>query len=796
MSILQDLRYAFRGLAKNPAFAIVCALTIGLALGVNTTLYAVVSSVLLKPLPYAQPERLVDLYETFEPNGFGSVSPANFLDWRRLNHAFQAFSAYAYFDPTLNGAGSAERLQAIAATADLFETLGVGPAIGRAFVPGEDGAGAPRVVVISDGLWRRLGGERALIGKEVKLNDVQATIIGVMPPTFRFPAGYDADAWTPLQFSPARAAMRDARDISVIGRLRSGTTIERATSDMRGIAAELERLYPKQQARRGVQIRPMSVDLSGRVRSPLLRMFGFVGFVLLIACANVANLLMARAAFRRREIAVRVALGAGRGRLIRQLLVESVVLSLAGAVAGIAFTAAGVRIIARLAAGVLPRAADIAVDPGVCAFLFGLAVLTGIVFGVLPALSASRVNLQQLLREGVGGAIGIRQRPVQAMLVAEFTLALMLLAGAGLMLKSFLLLTATPSGFDLRGVVSMHVSLPLQKYSATPPQSFYARVLERLRATPGIEGAGFISKLPLQEAGTNGAFEIEGRPPEPGRTPRAELRLVSPGYFRAMGIPVLRGRAIEDNDTASSPAVMVVNQALADRYFRAEDPVGHNINAFRSWRIVGTVGNVRQASLDEPSRPEIYVPISQIPQPAWVANMVLVARGEQTGATIRSGRAAIQSVDPAQPVFAVRTMDEVVARSLADRKLYVWLFAVFGGLALVLAAAGMYGVMSYLIVNRRREFGIRVALGGTQRQILLSVIGHALLLAGIGAALGLAAAAALTRLLSALLYEVKPIDAGVFAATTAILMLVAIGSAWIPAWRATKCDAAIALRDE
>ena len=800
-TMLQDIRFALRTFLKSPGFTVVAILALGLGIGANAALFSVINAVLLKPLSYQQPEGLVRIYETFLPRGFGSVSTPNFVDWRQQNHVFVSLEAFSQGSINLQGDAQPERIPLSTGTAGIFELLGAKPLQGRTFLPDEDQPGKPDVAVISERLWRRrFAADPKLLGATLTLDGKPATVIGIMPASFQFPPGSVAvDIWMPLQFSPNNLKQRGSHWMAVLGRLKPGVTIDSAAADMKQIAASLAQQYPDQQKGRSIIIRSLQEVLVGGIRPALLVLMGSVGFVLLIACANVANLLLARAASRKKEVAVRAALGASRTRLIRQFLTESILLALAGGVLGAFLGDEGVQALVYLASRQIPRATEVHLDGTVFLFLLGVCLFAGIIFGLVPAFQSARDDLQEGLREGgrSGGVGGRGERFRNALVVAEFALALVLLISAGLMLRTFLALNATESGMATRGVLVMSVSVPDGKYPNNSMwQRFYEPALNQIRALPGVRAAGIISLLPLQSWGTNGNFGIDNRPQgEPGHQPFAEYRSVSPGYFQALGIPILKGRDITSQDSANAPPTIIINDALARRYFPGEDPIGHKIVWNNACTIVGVAGNTHQAGLSADPLPEIYLPAAQ--RGNGISGMTLViSTSVDPSSMTHAIESAIRTVDPAQPVFGVKTMERVVTDSLSNQRLYAWLLGVFAGLALILASAGIYGVMSYLVTQRTQEFGVRMALGASTGDVLRMVLRQALVLIALGVAMGLGGAFAATRVLANFLFGVKPIDLATFAAVSAILIVVALVATYLPALRATKVDPMVALRYE
>ncbi len=798
--MLQDFRFALRTFLKSPGFTAVAILALALGIGANAALFSVINAVLLKPLPYAQPERLIAVFETFLPSGFGSVSAPNFFDWRKQNHTVDHLEAFSVGSLNLQSNGEPERIPSVLATAGLFDMLGARPIQGRTFLPDEDQPGKPHVVVMSERLWRRrFGADPKLLGSSIALDGQAATVIGIMPASFQFPAGsLTRNLWMPLQFNEDQLKERGNHWMAVVGRLKAGTTMAAADADMKQIAANLARQFPEQKGR-SVWMRSMQDVLVGNLRPVLLILMGSVGFVLLIACANVANLLLARAASRTREVAVRAALGASRVRLIRQFLTESILLALAGGAVGVFLADAGIQALTKFAPGQIPQATSIHLDGTVFLFLAAVCLLAGIAFGIVPAFQSTGRDLQTGLREGGrSGSAGIRSAGLRnALVIGEFALALVLLIGAGLLMRTFLALNATNPGLVTEGVLTMSVSVPDEKYpNYSMWQRFYSPALERIQALPGVRAAGIISLLPLQAWGWNGSFSIEGRPQEePGKQPLAEFRQISPGYFRAMGIRILKGRALGPEDSSTSPHVILINDALAKRYFPGQDPLGQKIN-WSEWRtIVGVVANTRQATLDREPMPELYFPAAQLSESISGMTFVISTSVEPSSVT-HAVTAAIQSVDPSQPVFGVKTMTEVVSDSLSNQRLYAWLLGVFSALALILASAGIYGVMSYLVTQRTQEFGLRMALGASTHNVLGMVLRQALLLIGTGLAIGLAGALGVMRVLTNFLFGVKPIDVPTFAAVSVVLTLVALLAAYLPALRATRVDPMEALRHQ
>lgn len=792
-----DFRYALRTLAKSPSFTLVAILALTLGIGANTAMFSIVNGVLLRPMPYRDASRLVRLYETYLPNGEGSASTLDFQDWREQNRVFDGLTAYHQVSRNLQNAGDPERIPALEATANLFDVLEAKPLQGRTFLPDEDQPGKHPVVVISERLWkRRFGADPKLVGNTIVLDSQQYTVIGIMPTEFEFPIEAPrADVWVPLYFNKPQDKNRGSHSFFVIGRLKPGIELPMARQQMDDIGRRLADQYPQSNAGRGVKIASLRETIVGDVRPTLVLLMGAVGFVLLIACANVANLLLARAAGRKKELAVRVALGAGRVRLARQFLTESLLLAFAGGIGGFLVALWGSDLLVTLCEGQLPRLARVAFDYRVFGFLLLVCLLTGILFGAAPALTASRTNLLPGLQESGRTSSSRGQRRFRGILVvAEIALALILMVGAGLLMKTFLAVTHINSGFIAENVLTVQVSLPQEKYPKdTAASRFYQPVLDRVRGIPGVRAAGWTLAVPLQTWGINGDFGIEGfHPDNAGKAPFAEFREITPGYFRAMGIPVLRGRDFSDQDGQETHLAAIVNQTLAKRYYKGQDPIGKRVEVWRpGWAtIVGVVGDVKQSKLNHNVRAEIYVPTRQLDLSGFSIPMSLVVSSVKVPPeTLTSAvRAAVHEVDPDQPIYNVKTMERVVAESVSDRRLYVFLFGVFAAIAVTLAAAGIYGVMSYSVTQRTQEIGIRLALGAPQSAIARMVVRQGLWMALLGVSLGLAGAWGLNRFLTRLLYGVKPTDPLILISVCLLLVAVAIVASYNPARRAMKLD--------
>ena len=805
--IARDVRYGFRMLRRSPGFAAVAVLTLALGIGANTAILSVVNAILLRPLAYADPERLVVLLH----RGYNPVAPANFLDWKSRTRSFETMGAAEAWAANLTSGDTPEKLSALRMTPEILPMLGVSPLAGRFFSADEASAGRDHVVLLSHGLWkRRFGSDPMAVGSAITLNGESYTVIGVMPPDFAFAPFWatDAEMWAPLDLSK-RAGNREGSSLRVFGRLRSGVSPASAAREVAAVTAVLEREFPG--TNRDVRVMPLQEKVVGNVRPVLLVILGAVALVLLIACANVANMLLARSSARRREIALRAAIGAGRGRLIRQLLTESVVLACVGGAAGVALGAWGLKALLAVAPESIPRLHDVRLDLRVLFATLGVALLTGIAFGLAPALEASATRISGALKEGGAagaGREGGRIRRVFAGL--EVAVALVLLVGAGLMIRSFVALQRIDPGFDPRGVVTLEVSVTGTAQAEPGRRAvLYPQILERFRALPGVRAAGAINHIPIAGDIWGLPYLVEGRPiPRPGETPTATYRAVMPGYFETMRIPILRGRDVAAGDTADAPGVVLVNEFLARRTWPGEDPVGKRI-AFDgsddnpAWlTVIGVVRNVVRAEWSDEPEDEAYLALAQRPalmnsrhpQEAY-ASFVVRTDGDPA-ALAPSLRAAVRDLDPTLPVSAVQTMREVVWQANGRARFQTWLLAVFAAAAALLAAVGIYGVMSYAVSRRSREIGVRMALGARPGEVLRLIVGQGMGVAAAGAAAGLAPALVLTRLMRSLLYGVPPTDLATYAAVGGGVLAIALVASYVPARRAARIDPAAALRAE
>ena len=806
---LQDIRYAWRILRRNPGFAFIAVLALALGIGATTAIFSVVDAVVLKPLPYKHPGQLVQLWMRFTgigiPNDQNATSAPEFQDLQR-NNSFWAIAAIDGASFNINIGGAPERIDAAMVSASFFPLLGVQAQVGRVFLPEEGRACHEHVVLLSDGLWRRrFGAERGVLGRKLIMNGQSNEIVGVMPPGFEMPR--DAEVWMPLVFSAADLSPdnRGSHGLDVIARIQPGLSLAQARADMASVSRrimEQNPSYPYKDYNFTVLLVPLLDQQIGEIKVALWVMLGAVGLVLLIACGNVANLLLARASARQREIAVRQALGVGRWRLTRQLLTESLLLALAGGAAGLALAFGAVRLLVAASAASFPRVAETRLDPGVLLFTLLVSLGTGILFGLAPALQAARQRTHDTLKEGGRGAAGGHSHRLRsALVVGELALSLALLAGSGLLIRSFLRLQDVDAGFRADGVLTMRVSLPEEKYTK-PEQArvFYRELLDRVRRLPGVDAAGATTGLPLVGNGWSGTTVIDTQAvPQKDRTPEADQRPVTPGYFEAMGIPLVRGRYFDQHDNETGAPVAIVDETMAQTYWPHRDAIGQHIKEMNDrapWRtVVGVVRHVRLRTLEAPSRVEFYWPYAQTLFPLRSMSLAIHTTADPR-LLARAVEKEVSAVDPDQPVYRVRTMSQVMAESVARRRLSMFLLAIFAGVALLLAAVGIYGVMSYAVAQRAHEMGIRMALGARSGNILWLVLGQSLRLTGLGLAIGLAGSLLLTRLLGSLLFHVKASDPVTYVMVAVFLAAVAQIASFLPAWRATGIDPVTALRQE
>lgn len=785
-----------------------------LGIGASTSIFTVVSAVLIRPLPYPESDRLVMVWETNPRFQIGidtlPVTPGSFMDWREQNNCFDQVAAFGASQINLSGGGEPERIAGASVSANFFELMRVTPQLGRAFRGEEEQPGTGHVVVISHSLWqRRFGGETDVIGRSLTLDGESYGVVGVAPAGFQFPragelpyfvgAAANTELWKPMALTGEFANRKRANhQLCVIARLNPGITRERAQAEMSAIASRIEQSIPDSQGI-GVKLVSLSEQVSGRVRTALLLLMGAILLVLLIACANVANLMLARGAARARELAIRAALGATRIRIIRQLITEALLLSLAAGVAGALLSLWGVRGLLALAGSSLPRAHEVGLNLGVLLFALAISLASCLIFGLAPALRASKTELNEALKQGpatIAGAARLRN----VLVIWEIALSTVLLIGAGLMIRSLVVLLNVDPGFRTDALV-MRIALPPSKYANANRQiDFFQEVSRRVESLPAIQSVALISSAPLGGGVYAGGFTIEGRveaPDAPDQT--ADRRMISPQYFKTLGIPLIEGRYFDDRDGQASPGVAIVSEGFARSFFPVDDPIGARIklggrDSTRPWlSIVGVVGDVRDAALESDARPCVYVPYPQFAG----SGMTLIARSSGDPSTLVSAiRQQVWSVDKDQAITDVKTMDQYVAESVSSRRANAWLLGVFAGLALVLASVGIYGVIAYSVARRERELGIRVALGATPSDLIALIVGRGLASVVAGVVLGLAGALALSRLMSSLLYRVSPADPVTFALVSVLMIAVATIASYLPARRASKADPLIALRSE
>ncbi len=801
----RDVRFGLRSLRRSPGFTVVALLCLALGIGANAALFSVLNAVLLRPLSFPEPERLVRVYETWGDKQLpGSVSVPNYRDWAEQSTVFEALTAWVGGSRNLQEAGNAERIRTVEATPNLFQMLRARPLRGRLFSPGQDEPGRSQVVVIGETLWRRrFGADPALVGRTIQLDGNPYLVIGILPAELSFPplSREGIDAWL-LRLPNPRIDSRGSHFLAVTGRLKPGASRGQAFAQLKQIAARLAKTYPDQQAGRSVKLMGLRESIVGETpRKALLILLAAVFLVLLIACANVANLLLARAAVRQREMAVRLALGAGRSRLVRQLLVESLVLALGGALLGLLLARWALAALTPLVRVALPVSGGIPLDGRVFLFLLAVAAFSGIAFGLVPALQAARGDVRESLVEGGRTTSGGRQQRFRSgLVVAEIALSLVLLVGAGLLLRGFLKVSGTEPGFVSRGVLTAHVAVPATTRPVVP--RFFRPLLDKVRALPGVRAAALISMIPVQEAWTNASYTVEGRPEPPlPQQPMAEIRMASPSFFNALGIPLLRGRDFTERDGEKGINVAIVNEVLVRQQFPGENPLGRRIRMGGDMKleIIGVVGAVHQAGLDQEPLAEVYLPYAgaegDYGELLTDAALVVKTAGSP-GALAPDLRRAVRAVDPGVPLYKMLTMEQVISDSLASRRLNLWLLALFAGIALALSAAGLYGVISYLVAQRTREIGMRMALGAQARDVIRLVMRQGSRLTLVGIAVGAAGALALTRGLESLLDGVSAHDPLTFLSIAILLAAVALFASWLPARRAARVQPIVAIRNE
>ena len=806
-TLRRDLRHGLRLLLRSPGFTIIAVAALAIGIGANTAVFSVVHTLLIQPLPYRDADRLAVIWEHNLPRDKKNnvVSPGNFIHWREMQRAFEDIAAVSgtvglNFTVTVTGAGDPEEVPVQLVTASFFSLLGVNPASGRPFTTEEDRPDN-RVVVISDRLWRRkFGADPGLLQKTITIDGTPRELVGVMPPGFSY-LDKTVDVWLPMGFS-AQSRTPRGRWINVAGRLKPGVTFEQAQQDMTRVHAELTRMFPDFNTGWTARVVPLREELTGNVRPALLILLAAVAFVLLIACANVANLLLARATSRQRELAVRAALGAGRMRIVRQLLAESLVLAVAGGTTGLLLAWWGLAVLRAVVAQKLPiqRLEAVAIDGWVLLFTVGISLGTGLVFGLVPALSVSGSTLNDALKDGGRSGSAARGRRTRAaFVITEVALAVILLAGAGLLIRSFVNLLNTSPGFNAERTLKMDVSLPSSRYrDAAQRIEFFQRLIDRVAALPGVQAAGAVSFLPLAGLGAATSYEVVGQPPPvKGEEPVCDVRVATNGYFKALEIPLVRGRwFIEDaaNDIKNS---VIINEAMARRHWPNEDPIGKRIkvswNDTREDEIIGVVGDVRHAALETDARATNYWPYRRFPYNTMT--LTVKASGDATS-HVNSIVSIVRHQDPMLAVADIRTLEQVIGDSVAERRLTMLMLAIFAGAALVLAAVGIYGVIAYSVTQRTQEIGIRMALGARQRDVLWMVVGNAMLLTGLGIAIGAVSGLLLTRVMRQLLFQVRPTDPMTFVAVAAVLSAVALTASVVPGRRAARVDPLVALRAE
>jgi putative ABC transport system permease protein len=790
-------------LLKNPGFTLIAVLTLALGIGANTAIFSVINGVLLSALPYPQPEQLTMVWLDNRRQGIPDdiTSYPNFVDWRDRNKTFQGMAGMTSSNVHLTGAGEPEEISAAIVSISFFQVMGVGPALGRGFTPEEERPGSDRVVILSHALWqRRFGGDPGILNKTISLSGITNTVVGIMPPGFQFPE--NTDMWRPLAPNDGMRSARFGFFLPVVGRLKPGVTRAQAQADLDVIANQIEQQFPDM-AGYGVNVVPVLEQTVGAIRRTLVILFLAVILVLLIACANVANLLLARASGRRREVALRAALGAGRWRIVRQLLTENMLLAALGGALGVLLAWWGLRLLVDLSPANIPRLENIRLDGHVLWFTLGLSLLTGLIFGLAPALQTTQLKLSETLKEGGRtGSGGRSARLIRGVLVVvEVAFTLVLLVGAGLLIRSFWRLQQVDPGFKTDNVLTLRLSLPRSRYTdGAQAVSFFERLQERLAALPGVASVSSTTDIMLQRLATSSTFTIENRPPDPSeQSLELPFDRVQPNYFQTMGIPLLQGRAFTAQDGRDSPRVAIVNETFVKRYFPNADPIGKRFtfgdggpNA-RWIAIVGVVRDTKRQGVDQPIRIESWMPLAQ--SPARSMEVVLRTTGDPL-ALGNAAREAVWSIDRDLPIPRMQTVEQNLSTRVAQRRLNMLLLGLFASVALVLAAVGIYGVMNYTVTQRTNEIGIRVALGAQTRDVLRLVVGEGMILALLGVVIGLVMTFAFTRLMASLLFGVSASDPLTFAAIAALLFGVALLACWIPARRATEVDPMVALRYE
>jgi predicted permease len=811
-TLLQDIRFGYRMLLKAPGFMAVAVIVLALGIGANTAIFSVVNTVLLRPLPYLQPDRLVQVWHTPPQSSFPgltrfSVSPANYLDWVNQNHSFEQMAIYGFMSFNLTGKGEPESILATRVSSNFFSVLRTQPMAGRVFSSEEDSSGHGNVVVISHSFWQsHFGANPNTVGQTISLNSEPYTIVGIMPAKFAFPTSSDpkfqTQMWAPIAWSDKDRAVRGNHNFLVIGRLKLDANLEQAKAEMNTISSRLEQQYPADDRGWGATVIPLREQMVGEVRSALMILLGAVGFVLLIACANVANLVLVKTLARQKEIAIRTALGASSFRVLRQILAETLMLSLGGGLLGLAVAHFSVRLIVAFLAQQLPFAANISLDVSVLGFTLLVSLLTGVIAGVVPAFRATKTNLNDSLKAGLGrtDADSGSNRTRSVLVVSEMALSLVLLVGAGLMIRSLSHLRNVDPGMDTRNVATTDLQLSRVKYAKPVQQlAFYDQLVQRLRTLPGVESASAIDIMPLSGGGSTQPIAVEGRPMVPmAEQPEVPVRVVEPDFMRTMHIPLLQGRMLNSADTEDRPQAILISDAMAKRIWPGENPIGKRLTLTffpeKSREVVGVVGNVKQDGLDvaEPAA-ALYLPMAQAARPFMTVVMRVAAQQGNLAPAIAN---AVHEIDREQPVNDVVTMDMVMADSISHQRFNMLLLGAFAGLALLLAAIGLYSVLAYSVRRRVREIGVRMALGAQRMDVIRMILGQGVRLALIGVVIGVVAAFVLTRLMANQLFQVSATDPLTFIGVAVILVLVAIVACYIPARRAAKVDPMVALRYE
>jgi putative ABC transport system permease protein len=803
-NFLSDLRYGSRLLRQSPGFTGVAVLALALGIGANTAIFSTLQALMLRALPYQDSDRLVMVWEDASFASFPKNTPApgNYYAWREQNRVFTDMAATRGEVANLTGDGAPEQLIGRLVTANFFDVLGTQPIIGRAFTDAEDRT-TPHLVILSYGLWqRRYAGDPGIVNRSILMNGIQYTVLGVMPRNFVF-RNREIDYWGPINLTPKQAAEHGSHYLNVVARLKPGVTVQAARDEMKAIAKRLEAAYPADNARVGAVVVPLREELLGKTRLAVMVLMGAAGFVLLIACANLASLLLARAAARRRELAVRAALGAGRGRLIRQMVTEGLLLAVCGGLLGLGLARAGMTLLAKLAPAGFSTEGGVHLDWQLLAFALTLSLITGVLFSIVPALQASRTSLNDALRQGGRGGIGGRRAGTRdALVMVEVAAALVLLVGAGLMLRTLTKLRAIDIGFRPDRLLTLRTILPRDRYQEPSRRlAFFNRVMDGVRALPGVEGASYNSMLPFLSTGNTQAFRVEGRERPAGEPGDALLRVGDSHYLKTLGVRLVEGRFADFRDGTDAPPVLVINATLAQLYWPKESALGHRIKLISGnpepWRtIVGVVIDVHERGYELEMKPGVYIPFAQaVDTWAQPANIVVRTKGDPL-ALSGAVRRIIAGVDPEQPVAAVRTMEDIMDLEVQDRTQQMALLGIFAGLALWLAAIGLYGVLSYVVTQRSAEIGLRMALGATARNVQAMVVGHGLALTAGGVLIGLALAVAGTRFMKTMLYGVDAFDPATFAGVSGLLCAIAVLACWIPARRASRLDPVVALREE